>query len=260
MQRRQGWLYIFLFFLFITILVFLIFKTSLLNPFKSLTQNLFFPISSTIHNIIKIDDKKQQGVQEKTLDLSKKIIDQTKLETDNKALRDQFETTTVMTSNLIPAVIVGSPAFIPGVTLPENLILQKGEVDGVRKGQLVIYKDNLVGRIAEVSGNYSKVTLLTNQAFSLTAQTLSTNAIGVAKGQGSGEIILDNVVLSDALNVGDLVRTKGDLNIKGEGVYPNLILGKIISINKNPSSLFQTAKIKTLLDFSHLSTVFIIKN
>ncbi len=260
MQRRQSWLYIFLFFLLITVFVFFIFKTPLLNPVKSLTQNIFFPISSAIHNILKIDDKPKQNSEEKTLDLSKSLIDQKKLEADNKALRDQFETTFVNPSNLIPATIVGSPAFIPGVTFPENLIVQKGEVDGVKKGQLVIYKDNLVGKVTEVSGNYSKITLLTNQAFSLTAQTVLTNAIGVAKGQGSGEVMLDNVVLSDALNVGDLVKTKGDLNIKGEGVSPNLILGKIISINKNPSSLFQTAKVKTLLDFSHLSTVFIIKN
>jgi len=260
MQRRQSWLYIFLFFLLVTVIVFLIFKTPFLNPVKSLTQNIFFPISSGVHNILKINDKTKQDIENKTLDLSKKLIDQTKLEADNKALRDQFETTAIITSQLIPAAVVGSPAFIPGITSPENLILQRGESDGVKKGQFVVYKDNLVGKISEVSNNYSKVTLLTNQSFSLTAQTVTTNAIGVAKGQGNVEIILDNVVLSDALNVGDLVKTKGDLNIKGEGVFPNLILGKIISINKNPSSLFQTAKVKALLDFSQLSTVFIIKN
>jgi rod shape-determining protein MreC len=199
-------------------------------------------------------------LEEINLDLSKKLVDQKKILEDNKALRDQFTTTSINNKNLIAANIVGSPSFIPGVTMPENYILDKGEKDGIKTGQFVIYKDNLVGKIVQASKNFSKVDLLTNQNFSVTAQTVFSNATGIVKGQGGGEIILDNVVLSQSLNKDDLVATKGDLDVRGAGILPNLILGKIISVNKNPSSLFQSAKIKTQLDFIHLSTVFIVKN
>ena len=117
-----------------------------------------------------------------------------------------------------------------------------------------------MGKISEVNYGFSKVSLLTNSSFSTTAKDLSTNAMGVAKGQGGGELILDNVVLSQDLKVGDLIVTKGDMDISGIGILPNLIIGKISSINKNPSSLFQIAKVKTLVNFSDLSKVFIVKN
>jgi cell shape-determining protein MreC len=118
----------------------------------------------------------------------------------------------------------------------------------------------LVGKVTQTSFGFSKVSLSTNSSFSTTAQDLSTGAMGVAKGQGGGEIVLDNVVSSQELTIGDLVVTKGEIDINGIGILPNLVLGKITSINKNPSSLFQIAKLKTLVDFSDLSKVFIIKN
>jgi rod shape-determining protein MreC len=67
-----------------------------------------------------------------------------------------------------------------------------------------------------------------------------------------------NVVLSEKLEKDDLVRTKGDVDERGQGFPPDLIVGKIISVNKQPSALFQSAEVKSLVDFSRLSTVFVI--
>jgi len=69
---------------------------------------------------------------------------------------------------------------------------------------------------------------------------------------------LDNVVLSDSIAVGDYVVTKGDLTIDNSGYPPSLIVGKIISVEKKSSDLFQRGKVKSLVDFSRLSTVFVV--
>ena len=177
---------------------------------------------------------------------------------DNKALRDQFAASYPKSQQLIEVHVISSPSFIPGVTFVENMIVDKGQKDGLKTGMAVVYKDNLVGKIQEVSDNTSKIMLITNSSFSVISQTLQTRAQGVVKGQGGGEMILDNVILSQQLSQNDFVLTKGEGDLSSE-IMPSLVIGKIVSVNKNPSDLFQVAKVKSLLDFSHLSTVFIVK-
>lgn len=262
MQKRQNWIYIFLAFFILSFLVFLLFKLPILRPISSLTQNIFTPIESLTHKITFDFGSNPQiaKLNAQNLNLAKKLVDSKKLELDNRALRDQFSTQFPSSHNLLIANIIGSPSFIPQVSFPESFILDKGEKDGVKVGQAVIYKDNLIGKIIETSSNLSKVNLITASNFSLTVQTLNTESHGVLKGQGGGNMILDNIILSQNLKQDDFVITKGDVDLNSVGVLPNLIVGKIVSINKNQSSLFQTAKVQSLLDFSHLSIVFIIKN
>lgn len=263
MQKKQNVFYIFIIFLVLSVFLFFIFNLPILKPVTSAIQNVFTPVQAltykTLNSVFNIgSNSKIKILQEQNLNLSKKLVDQSKISADNKALRDQFATAYPKSSILLPADIISSPAFIPGVSAPEDFILDKGEKDGVRAGQAVVYKDNLVGKITKTSDYYSKVTIITNLKLTLTSQTLSSKAQGVVKGQGGGEMILDNVVLSQDLKKDDLVITKGDINEKGQGVLPNLVVGKIVSVNKNPSDLFQIAKVISLLDFTGLSKVFII--
>ncbi len=262
MQKRKNWIYIFIFFLSLSLLIFFLFKLPIFKPVSSLVQNIFSPIQSLTYKLTlgfgsnqEIDDLKKQN-----LDLTKKIVDQGKILADNKALRDQFSVQYPKSQELLEAHVISSPSFIPGVTFVENLIVDKGQKDGLKPGMAVVYKDNLVGKILEASDNTSIIMLITNSNFSVISQTLQTKAQGVIKGQGGGEMILDNVVLSQALNQDDFVLTKGegDLSISS-GIMPSLVIGKILSVNKNPSDLFQVAKVKSLLNFSHLSTVFIVR-
>ena len=58
------------------------------------------------------------------------------------------------------------------------------------------------------------------------------------------------------LQKGDLVVSKGDVS-RGVQVPPNLVIGKIISVNKQTSNLFQTAQVQSLVDVSRLERVFV---
>ncbi len=260
MQKRKNWIYIFIFFLSLSLLIFFLFKLPIFRPVSSLVQNIFSPIQSLTYKLTlgfgsnqEIDDLKKQN-----LDITKKIVDQGKILADNKALRDQFSVQYPKSQELLEAHVISSPSFIPGVTLAENLIIDKGEKDGIKIGMAVVYKDNLIGKIQEVSDNTSKIILVTNSNFSVISQTFQTKAQGVVKGQGGGEMILDNVILSQQLSQDDFVLTKGEGDLSS-GIMPSLVIGKILSVNKNPSDLFQVAKVKSLLNFSHLSTVFIVR-
>lgn len=252
-KRRLNPLFILL--ILATFIIVLLSKFGVINFASNIVQNTLAPVQATVRELFvkDVDSKETEAFE-----FASKLVDQQKLIEDNAALRNQFETTTIRSQTLLPAKIVGSPSFIPGLSIPETLILGVGSIDGVREGQAVVYKDNLVGIIEKSNENFSKVVLVNSPDFSLTVKTLKENASGVIKGRGGGQLILNNVLLSQKLTENEVVVTRGSVNEGGEGVLPGLIIGKITSLNKNASDLFQNAKVEPLVDPRNLSTVFII--
>lgn len=233
-------------------LKFLSFLEKPTSAIQSLSYNLFqkLPFIS--------EDLKTKDLREENLDLLSRVEDFEKLKRENAALSDQFQTSYPPSYKLLKADVIGAPGFIPGVSLPTSLILNKGSKDNVQVGNAIIIKDNLAGIIKDASVNLSKVNLINNLSSSFTAKT-ENGAVGIVKG-GGGNLILGNVLLSENIREGELVLTKGDIDFNGIGIPQDLVVGKVVSVEKNPSDLFQKAKIESFVDFARLSTVFVYIN
>lgn len=263
MQKRGGFFGIFLIFLFFCAFIILLGKTSFFSPITNFVQQIFAPISLFSYNLLNQADNffyssKLKSLEEENQKIFKKIVDQNKLLEDNKALRDQFATSYPRPQSLIPADIVGAPSFVPGFSNSETFIIDKGQEDGIRVGQAVVYKENLLGRVSKTSKFLSSVVLINNSNLSFVAKTLETNAQGVVKGQGGEDVILDEVLLSENLKIGDLVLTKGNIGLEGAGFPPDLIVGRITSVSKISSDLFQKAQVKSAVDFTKIDKVFVV--
>lgn len=193
-------------------------------------------------------------LENENLELLSRVSSFEKLKRENAALSDQFQTSSPSSSRLLPVQIIGAPSFVPGVSAPNVFILDKGLRHNVRVGNTVVVGNNLIGEVTQVSANLSKVNLVNNSSLSFTART-ENGAVGIIK--GGGVLTLDNVLLSENIRVGELVLTKGDVDQEGIGTPQDLIVGKIKSVEKNPSDLFQKAKIESLVNFAKLSTVFV---
>ena len=120
MQKRQNLFYIFLVFLVLSVAVFFLFKFPFLKPVSSFTQNIFSPIQKITHNTFGsigdfFSNATVKQLKQENLNLSQKIVNQSKITEDNKALRDQFATQIPKSKTLLEAEIIGSPQFIPGV-------------------------------------------------------------------------------------------------------------------------------------------------
>lgn len=172
------------------------------------------------------------------------------LELENQAFRDQFAKSESNAKKLLPSIVISHRDS-------DRILLDKGIEDGVKKGVAVVSNDNLVGIVTGVTPHTAQVRLTISTDFSIAAATVKTNAIGVSKGQEDEGILFQNVLLSDSLEVSDFVATKGEEDIKKIGLPPGLIIGKIVSIDKKASALYQTAKIESLIDFTKLRLVFI---
>lgn len=251
-------------FAFLSVILILLSGAGKLKFLEGTFSWLFSPAQKVASSIFHIGPSSKSEVEElrrENSELLDRLKDQALLESENKALRDQFEIEYPRSTDLLPAKVIGRPGFVPGVSNPEYFILDVGTKDGVKMGAAVIFGTNLVGRIANTNFRTSKAELITNSSSSFTAKAVSyadsREAIGIVKGSGSEEIVLGNVLLSSVIRKDDLVLTKGDIDEKGAGFPPNLIVGKIISVEKKPSDLFQRGQVRSPVDFSSMDEVFV---
>lgn len=268
MKARENIGVIFFIFLLLSVLIFFLSRIGFLNKPASVLYSTTSVFSKISYNLLSNfpffgNDTKIKNLEDQNISLTKKLVDQERLLAENKSLHDQFQTVSPKSLDLLPANIVGAPRFFPGISTPDTYIIDVGSKDGVKVGSAVVSKDNLVGRVTKTTEFLSEVTLVTNISSKFAANVVGSlpagrQVLGVEKGQGNGDIILDNVLLSETLNKGDFVLSGGDLALELSGFPSGLIVGKITSVDKNPSNLFQKAKVESLVNFSSLSEVFVV--
>ncbi|HKC14433.1 MAG TPA: rod shape-determining protein MreC [Patescibacteria group bacterium] len=261
MKSRENIGIVFFVFLLFSILIFFLSKTGFLDKPSSILYSAVSVVSKSSYNLLSsvpfFGDAKIKKLEEQNLLLSKKIVDEQKLIAENKSLHDQFQQTFPKSLDLLPSRVVGAPRFLPGISSPETYVIDKGAKDGVRVGNAIVVGDNLLGIVNRTAESLSEVLLITNPSSKFAAKTTS-GVLGIVKGQGNGDIFLDNVLLSDSLEKGNFVVTVGSLNLDSTGFPQGLIVGKITSVDKNPSDLFQKAKVESLVNFSKISEVFVV--
>ncbi len=166
----------------------------------------------------------------------------------SQALLDQENTLDPRTYNLIPARPIG---------LDRYLKIDKGSNDGVKNGWALIFKDNYIGQVVNVSAKQSSVRLLTDPDSKLSAFSIGSSgrAKGLIRGDFGFEIVMDKILHEEKITEGDLVYSEGT-----EGFLPRgLILGRVTQVRELQNEVFKQAKIKPIFDVRDLELVFLIQ-
>jgi rod shape-determining protein MreC len=259
MKRKTGFLSTFLVVFFLCVLILVLSVSGKLNFISSFLGKGTSVISSATFNIFQklpfaSESKRVKELESEKLELASRVANLEKLKKENQALSDQFRVPYPQSAQLLETDIIGMSSFIPGVSVPNSFIIDKGSRDNLKVGLAIIIKNNLIGIISRVSSNIAEVKIVNNSSISFTAKTQN-GVVGIIKG---GDVLtLDGILLSENIKTGEIVLTKGDVNNDGIGIPPDLVVGKITSVEKNPSSLFQRAKVESFINFINLSTVFI---
>lgn len=191
------------------------------------------------------DPLELQKLREENLELLSKITDQKNLISENQALRIQLGAPRQRQGQkFLPAKVLGGNSNL--------LIIDKGKASDLQVNQTVVYKNTLVGRVVSLSENRSRVELVTSEESKIPAKT-EKGALGIVNAN-QGTLILDNVTLSEKLEVKDLVFTAGSI----DGFIPDLLIGEVKKVFKSESALFQQAEIESPLDFKRLEMVFLV--
>ncbi|MFQ5399449.1 MAG: rod shape-determining protein MreC [Anaerolineae bacterium] len=136
-----------------------------------------------------------------------------------------------------------------------SMVIDKGRDDGVRVGMPVESARGLVGQVFRTTARSAQVVFITDSASSVPARLGSSRATGIVRGGGlGGSMIIDWIDLRHEIEVGEVVLTSGL-----GGKFPqDMIIGRIIEIDRREAELFQRAVVQPAVDFESLEIVFVI--
>jgi rod shape-determining protein MreC len=168
---------------------------------------------------------------------------------ETQALLDQQQTLDMQTFSLVSARPIGLSRF---------LIIDKGSDDGLKIGQSVIFKDNYIGQIKEISPKRSIVSLATDPDSKLAAFVINSNgrAQGILNGQFGSEMLLDKVIHEEPMEKNDLVYTSGS----EDNIPRGLIVGRVEETLVKDGEVFKQAKVKPIFNLANLDLLFVITN
>lgn len=136
-----------------------------------------------------------------------------------------------------------------------SLIIDRGSDDGVVVGMPVESARGLVGVVYRTSPSSAQVLLVTDNISNIPARLSTSRATGKVEGGGlGGSMTMEWIDLEAQVDVGDVVLTSGL-----GGKFPqDLVIGRVIEVQRSEAELFQTAILQPAVDFEALEVVFVI--
>ncbi|GEN82341.1 cell shape-determining protein MreC [Sporosarcina luteola] len=142
----------------------------------------------------------------------------------------------------------------------EKIIIDKGEVEGVKKNMAVITSSGLVGKVVLVTPFRATVELLSteNRDFRVAAVIPGEESIfGLIEGydRDRGELIMKRIDSNFDVKKGQLVESSGL-----GGIFPKgLLIGEVTEVSTDDYGLTKLAYIRPAADFSMLDHVMVAK-
>lgn len=254
-------LQLFLALIFASILIFILDQLRFLSLPKSTVYFITNPISFGIYRIgqtfenqfhfiftARFSAKENKALQEQ---LGKLLSENATLRrnlAEAESMLSQEKKLDPVTFNLFPARPIG---------LDRYLKIDKGGSDGVKVGQAVVFEDNYIGKVVNVSEKGAKVMLVTDPDSKISAFSISKDgkAKGILQGVFGSEMLMDKILHEEIVAQKDLVYSEGL-----EGFLPRgLILGQVTQVMDTEHEVFKQAKVSPLFDIRDLELVFIIK-
>ena len=202
--------------------------------------------------------KENKRLKEKVDSLAESQAELSVLREENVQLKSELDLRSSLTeySTMTGTVISRNPdAWV------DQVIVDRGSMDGLERGMSVMSKNGLVGRISEVSPTSSKVTLLSTTAPSsiLTSTEImqeEETIFGVLTGFDleRNELVMEQITSEAAIEIGKEVITSG----LGGLVPRGLLVGTITEISLDSQGLGQRVYIEPATDFTDIQFVTII--
>ena len=165
------------------------------------------------------------------------------LEVENQLLSRLLNYTPPAEATFMSAKIIAES----GDSFTHMLLVYIGD-EPVKKGQIVLGDESVIGRVDKVSGHYAKVILVTDINSKIPVMVEQSRIRGILSGDNTSVPKLIFTPLEAQLNIGDRIVTSGVA-----GVFPpGLPIGKIVSTQKN------NIKIRTFSDLDLIEYVRVV--
>lgn len=211
------------------------------NTYKNISKQFYFVFAA------RFAAQENKALKEQTGKLLSENADLRKKLAETESLLSQEKHMDPRTFNLLPARPIG---------LGRYLKIDKGSSSGIKAGQVVVFDDNFVGKVVNVSTDNSNVELLADPDSKIASfsQNKEGKAKGVLLGQFGTELLFDKILHEEKIAIGDLVYSEGL-----EGLLPRgLILGKVTQVIERRNEVFKQAKVAPIFGVGDLDLVFVI--
>jgi rod shape-determining protein MreC len=153
------------------------------------------------------------------------------LEDENRRLRDMRENS----AGIAERVLVASILNVELDPFRHRVLVDKGAVDGVFKGQAVLDAEGIFGQVAQVRPRSAEVILISDAEHAIPVQSNRSGLRSIAVGTGdSARLSLPFVTVESDLKAGDLLISTGMGGVFPSG-YP---VAEVTRVERNPAATF----------------------
>lgn len=218
-------------------------------------SNMFYYVSS-----IATTRKENIELKSEIQNLNSKLVDFDRYKKENIELSSllHFKNSN---ANLtyISATVVGKI----GENWFNELMLDVGTKQGVKKGEYVVNGQGMIGEVQEVNQNSCKVVTILDDKANIPGKISSTGETGLITGSeyvSTNKSCKINYLPPDTkTKAGDLVVTSNIITYGNDLVQENLLIGTVTSVEEEKTNLIEAAYIKPAVDFSKLEKVMVIQ-
>lgn len=259
-QQNESWK-LFLFLFSLSLLLFFLDKNGLLAKPKNFFQKPVLEVQKFFYSSFNLKFSFNPFVSKKQLaleinELEEKLNKLSSAENELQVCREENEKMKKLLGSPLPP----SWKFLPAKVIAqgEKIKIDKGKKEGVAEGMVVVLEKNLVGKVIQTEEDFSllitpktpqvKIPVLVRRP-GKNENIIQAEGLLISSG---GQIILDQVLQKEDIQKGDLVVTKGD------GWPADILIGEIEEVFPISAEIYRKAKVKPLVDFNKLRTVFVV--
>jgi rod shape-determining protein MreC len=159
------------------------------------------------------------------------------LEDENRRLRDMRENSSGVADRVLVATILN----VDLDPFRHRVLVDKGAVDGVFKGQAVLDADGIFGQVSQVQAKTAEIILVSDPEHAIPVQSNRTGLRTIAVGTGdSARMSLPFVTVESDLKPGDLLISSGLGGVFPRG-YP---VAEVTRVERNPAETFAQVEAK----------------
>lgn len=188
-----------------------------------------------------------------------RIAELTEAARENEELRELLGIAEALEMELFPVRITSRD--------PSNFAwevgIDAGADDGIREGMPVVANADgagaLAGTVVSVTDDSARVRFIVDTRSVVIAVDQSTRALGEVRGQAGGQLVMTNIPVTDAVEVGSTIVSAGLTYGTAASRYPGgLLIGTVQAIEEDANALTQTAFVRPAFDAASAERLLVV--
>ena len=211
-------------------------------------QQMSDKISALAH--LTVLDTENKQLREENQQLQSELARLKEVEKENIALKKEAGAEpSVRGYRPVTARVIGHTP----VNYIQTIIIDRGERDGLQKGQTVVAQGYLVGQVVSTTQTTSQVNVVTNGQLTLPVILQDSRGAGVVRG-GLDGLLVNDIPLDASIKEGEMVITQD----VGNFIVPDIAVGTVRRVIRRQGDIFQQVLADSPLNFTRLEVIIVL--